>query len=689
MNKTLQTRQVAIGIDVGGTFTDFSIHQDGRPPLNYKVESTPHDPSEAIETGLRRAIEMGVDPRDIVQLGHGTTVATNMVIERRGSKTALLTTKGFRDILEIGRQERPHLYDPDILKPVPLVPRFLRFECSERIDAHGTVLTPIDQDTVRAAAAEMIRENVEAVAICFLHSYRFPQHEQRAAEILRDLLPEGVPVCLSSEILPEFREYERFSTTVMNAYLQPKMSGYMHRLVSRTKDIGSTVSPYTIHSNGGLMPIETAKALPVQTCLSGPAAGVVGGARMVATSGLRNVITFDVGGTSTDVSLIKDETPAFTTSRDVAGYPIRCPMVDVHVIGAGGGSVAHLDRAGALKVGPQSAGAHPGPAGYGKGGAQATISDANIVLHRLNPTALLDGEMPIDKAASVQVVCAIAKRLGIGLEDCASGIIRIAVANMARAIRAVSVEKGHALEDFALMAFGGAGPLHASHVAIEVGINTVLIPNSPGTMCAQGVLMSDVSRDYVHTTVQIIDANSWSESEKARENLIRQGLSWLKSEGIDPALCETVVMLEARYQGQNHEIPIRFDGGDINSFLDSFANTHLASYGYKIENRPVELVNIRVRVVGKTGRRPMPFPKIDGTLEQAIKEHRDVYLDDTTGWQSVPVYQRNKLPTGLRIDGPAVIEELSSTTLILTNHWAKQDIFRNLVITLGKEPDNV
>lgn len=689
MRKTTLSPQVAIGIDVGGTFTDFAVYQDGMAPLNYKIPSTPHDPSEAIETGLRRAVELGVEAKNITLLGHGTTVATNMVIEHRGSRTALLTTKGFRDILEIGRQERPHLYSLDILKPKPLAPRHLRFECDERIDARGTVLTPIDEDTVRAAAAEMLREKVEAVAVCFIHSYRFPQHEQRAAEILREILPDSIPVCLSSEILPEFREYERFSTTVMNAYLQPKMSRYMHRLVSRTQTIGCKVAPYTIHSNGGLMPIETARALPVQTCLSGPAAGVIGGARMVATSGLKNVITFDVGGTSTDVSLIKDETPAFTTNREVAGYPVRCPMVDVHVIGAGGGSVAHLDRAGALKVGPQSAGAQPGPAGYGNGGEHATISDANIVLHRLNPVALLDGKMPVDESASLQVVSAIAEKLGIGTDECASGIIRIAVANMARAIRAVSVEKGHALEDFALMAFGGAGPLHASHVAMEVGINKVLIPNSPGTMCAQGVLMSDVSRDYVHTTVQIIDTQSWRASKDVCEGLISQGLEWLYSEGIDPTLCETLVIFEARYQGQNHEIPIRFDNCSMDDFLVDFGNTHLANYGYKIETRPIEIVNIRVRVVGKTGRQPSPLPKVIGTLEQALKEHRDVFLDDATGWQSIPVYHRTKLPTDLRIDGPAIVEELSSTTLILNGHWAIQDSYGNLVITLSKETANV
>lgn len=689
MDDTHHIGRAVIGVDVGGTFTDFSIIQSGKQPLNYKVPSTPHDPSEAIEAGLRRALELGIRGEDIDQLGHGTTVATNMVIERRGSKTALLTTKGFRDILEIGRQERPHLYDPNVLKPTPLVPRYLRYECAERIDAHGNVLTPLDEKTVRLAAFEMIKEGVEAVAVCFIHAYSFPVHELRAAEILRTCLPEDIPVCLSSDILPEFREYERFSTTVMNSYLQPKMSGYMHRLVARTEDVGMKIPPYTIHSNGGLMSIESAKAYPVQTCLSGPAAGVVGGARMVATTPMKNVITFDVGGTSTDVSLIKDRTPAFTTDRDVAGYPVRCPMVDVHVIGAGGGSIADLDQAGALKVGPKSAGAFPGPAGYGNGGTEATISDANIVLHRLNPVALLDGEMPVDEAASTRVVTEVAGKLGIGVEECASGIIRIAIANMARAIRAVSVEKGHSLEDFALMAFGGAGPLHASHVAMEVGINTVLIPNSPGTMCAQGVLMSDVSRDYVHTAVHLINTDVWTNAAQVRDDTIAQGLDWLQSEGINPSDCETMVTYEARYQGQNHEVPIRFEGGDMQSFVETFNDTHFANYGYKIDGRPVELVNIRVRVVGKTGRRPTPLPEILGTLEQAIKEHRAVYLDDASGWQNVPVYHRNKLPTGQRIHGPAVVEELSSTTLILEGHWAEQDLYRNLIITLGQENANV
>ncbi|RLA29523.1 MAG: hydantoinase/oxoprolinase family protein [Gammaproteobacteria bacterium] len=686
MTRTCKTTGAVIGVDVGGTFTDFSVlDQESGELLNFKVPSTPGDPSEAIEAGLSRVNMFGVDGARIAHLGHGTTVATNMVIERRGSKTALLTTKGFRDILEIGRQERPHLYDFDVRKPVPLVPRYLRLEVDERVDACGNILSPLDADAVRAAAMAMLDEGVLAVAICFIHAYSFPDHELQAAAIMREILPPTVPVCLSSEILPEFREFERFSTTVMNAYLQPMMAGYMRKLVARTAKAGMQSSPYTVHSNGGLMSIEAAEKFPVQTCLSGPAAGVVGASRLVGTAGLQNVITFDVGGTSTDVSLVKDRTPAFTTDRDVAGYPIRCPMVDVHVIGAGGGSIAHVDHAGALKVGPASAGALPGPAGYGKGGLQATISDANIVLHRLNPVALLDGEMPVDENAARLVVGEVAGKLGIDIETCASGIIRIAVANMARAIRAVSVEKGHALEDFVLMAFGGAGPLHASQVAIEAGIGRVLIPNSPGTMCAQGVLMSDISRDYVHTSMQIIDKDSWANALGIRDKIIAEGLQWLATEGIAKDISAYSTTIEARYQGQNHEVPIRFDGDDMSTFIDVFTAAHRASYGYHIADRPVELVNVRVKVIGRNGQRPTSLPKIRGTVEGAVIDHRNVYLDDKNGWQKIPVYARNKLPTGQKVFGPAIIEELSSTTPILNGHYAVQDDYRNILITLDQQ----
>uniref|UniRef100_UPI003100A9D7 hydantoinase/oxoprolinase family protein n=1 Tax=Neorhizobium sp. EC2-8 TaxID=3129230 RepID=UPI003100A9D7 len=470
---------IRVGIDVGGTFTDFTVLDDETGNMrHFKVSSTPHDPSEAIETGIAGFAERGLQASDVVHFGHGTTVATNMVIERRGGKTGLLTTEGFRDVLEIGRQTRPDLFDMSVRKPDPLVVRPLRLEVAERLGPAGEVIVPLDEAGVEAAAERFKQEGVEAVAIGFLHSYRNPAHERRAGEIIRKHLP-GVFISLSSDVLPEFREYERISTTVMNAYLMPRMDGYLDRFMTRSRKAGIEAKPYTIHSNGGLMSTETARNYPVRTCLSGPAAGVVGASLVGKAVSFPDIITYDVGGTSTDVALIANGKPAYSTDRDVAGYSIRCPMVDVNVIGAGGGSIAWLDDAGGLKVGPQSAAAVPGPAAYGKGGTDATISDANIVLQRLNPIALLDGAMPVDREAALKAVGAVAEKIGRSVEDTAWGIIRIAVANMARAIRAVSMDKGHDLKSFALMAFGGAGPLHSSLVAAETGLNTVIIPESP------------------------------------------------------------------------------------------------------------------------------------------------------------------------------------------------------------------
>ncbi|MDP6345313.1 MAG: hydantoinase/oxoprolinase family protein, partial [Alphaproteobacteria bacterium] len=456
-----------LGIDVGGTFTDFTLIDDGGGEgRHFKVPSTPADPAAAIGRGmLAMFADLALDPSNCRQLSHGTTVATNMVIERRGGRTGLLTTKGFRDILEIGRQDRPHLYDIHARKPPPLVPRHLRFEIAERIDADGAVLTPLDEAEVAAAARRLGEAGVEAVAIGFLHAYRFPEHERRARDIVAELLP-GVPISTSSEVLPEYREYERFSTTAMNAYLSPRMGGYLDRFRRRVAEAGVPVPPSTSHSNGGLMSPAVAARYPVRACLSGPSAGVIGACRLAAAAGFQDLITFDVGGTSTDVSLIVDGRPGFTADRAVAGYPIRCPMVDVQVIGAGGGSIAWLDDAGALHVGPRSAAAEPGPAAYGRGGDGATITDANVVLHALNPVALLDGRMAISEdAARAALSRRVAEPLGLAVEAAAVGILRIAVANMARAIRAISTEQGHEVENFVLAAYGGAGPLHAARVA--------------------------------------------------------------------------------------------------------------------------------------------------------------------------------------------------------------------------------
>ena len=461
-----------IGFDVGGTFTDFTLHNTATGTLrHFMVPSTPVDPSEAIEAGLRKLLETQyVAPGDIGFIGHGTTVATNMVIERRGVATGLITTRGFRDVLEIGRQVRPHLYDYTVRTPVPLVPRERRLEVSERIDAAGAVLHLLDEAEVAAAADALAAEGLEAIAICFLHSYLNDAHERRAAELVRKRLPD-VYLSTSSGVLPEFREFERFSTTVINAYIGPRMERYLDRFLGRLSRLGMTVQPYTIHSNGGLMSVETVRQYPVRCCLSGPAAGVVGAAEVAREAGYANLITFDAGGTSTDVSLIECGVPAFASSRTIADYPVRSPMVDVHVIGAGGGSIAWLDDAGALKVGPRSAGADPGPVAYDTGGTEPTLTDANIVLHRLDPVALLGGRMPMDEGAARRAVAdRIAAPMGLSVELAALGIIRIAVANMSRAIRSVSTEKGHDVREFRVVSLwwcrsvarsrGGGGMRH-------------------------------------------------------------------------------------------------------------------------------------------------------------------------------------------------------------------------------------
>ena len=406
-----------IGVDVGGTFTDFTLLDEADGAVRFfKVESTPSDPSAAIEDGLRQMLDGGgLAAAKVGYLGHGTTVATNIVIERRGATTGLLTTRGFRDVLELGRQARPSIYDYRIAKPEPLVPRERRFEVAERIGPDGEVLTPIDERQLEDAVRALAAARVESVAICFLHSYRAPEHERRAKAAVERLLP-GAYVSVSSEILPEFREFERVSTTAVNAFIGPRMGAYLERFRGRVRGLGIPVEPYTIHSNGGLMSVDTVRACPVRSCVSGPAAGVVGATEIGRVAGFANLITFDVGGTSTDVSLIHGSEPLYTGNRLVAGYPVKTPMLDIQVIGAGGGSIAAIDDAGALKVGPRSAGADPGPVAYGRGGTEPTLTDANLCLGRLDPDSFLGGRMHVDLEAARRVVHdRVARALGIGL----------------------------------------------------------------------------------------------------------------------------------------------------------------------------------------------------------------------------------------------------------------------------------
>jgi N-methylhydantoinase A len=675
-----------IGFDVGGTFTDFVMVNDKDETVSYfKLPSTPADPSIAIAEGLAQLIkEQNIDPVDILHLGHGTTVATNLVIERKGSKTALLTTRGFRDVLEIGRQIRPHLYDYSVRRPRPLVPRELRFEVSERILSDGTVRLPLADEEVDIAARAMLAAGVESVLICFLHSYHSPEHERRAGHIVRQVMPKAY-VSLSSEVLPEFREFERMSTTALNAYVGPKMGMYLDRLAARLVSLGINCGFDTIHSNGGLMSAKTVCEIPVRTCLSGPAAGVMGASRLGVQIGYPDIVTFDVGGTSTDVSVIVKGRPLFAADREVAQYPVRIPMVDIHVIGAGGGSIARIDAAGALKVGPQSAGADPGPVAYGRGGTEPTITDANIVLGRLDSKALLNGRLPINAAAArLAIESKIAQPLGLSVEEAAHGILQIACANMNRAIQSVSTEKGHDVRNFALMAFGGAGPLHAGDLAAESGIATIIIPIEPGTLCARGILLSDISRDYVRSKLSIADANSWVKVKAAIGEMTAQAERWLAREGVSPDQRAVKIAIDARYDGQNYEVIVQIDDIEkmnVEEFIEIFRQCHKQEYGYDFDHRGTEIVNCRVQAIGSLPKSTAPF-KVEDTSVEPVTE-RQVYFGKTRGWNKVPVFRRAQFPAGAVLLGPAIVEEMSSTTLLHPSQRMRVDSTGNLIITYG------
>jgi N-methylhydantoinase A len=676
-----------IGIDVGGTFTDFTMIDETAGVVHFhKVPSTPDDPSRAIAAGIAGMLEMqGVDPSQVSHVGHGTTVATNLIIERKGARVGLITTRGFRDVLEIGRQTRPHLYDYSVGKPPVAVPRQFRIEVGERIQAGGQVREPLDEQAVREAARYFAKNGIDAVTICFLHSYRNPAHEIRAREIVAEEMP-GAYISLSSEVLPEFREYERLSTTVLNAAVGPRMAGYLERFLQRVRELGIAHEPHTVHSNGGLMSIASVRQFPVRTCLSGPAAGVVGAAAVGRAIGSPNLVTFDVGGTSTDVSLICEGKPLFTSHRHVAGYPVKTPMIDIHVIGAGGGSIAWMDDAGALKVGPHSAGAVPGPVGYGRGGAEPTITDAEIVLQRLNPVSLLSGRMPVHAEAARQVIQEkVARPLGLDIEAAAEGILRIATANMSRAIRAVSTERGYDLSRFALFAFGGAGPLHAVEVAQECGIPRVIVPQEPGTMCARGILLSDISFDFVRSEIALATPENWSRISSIFDTLRAQADEWLAAEGVAPGLRGAHCAIDARYDGQNFEVQVPLDdtgSGGFQDFLSRFAQAHMREYGYDVDDRAIQIINCRVQATGQVIKAPLLPRKVRGTVAEARIGARDAYFGAAHGWLESPVYDRGRLPTGVSFRGPALVEEMSSTTVVGVGHGAVVDDYGNLIITL-------
>jgi N-methylhydantoinase A len=676
-----------VGVDAGGTFTDVCLVDEATGAIRvWKVPSTPHDPSQAIARGSVEALgEARAAPGDVGYFGHGTTVATNALIQHRGAPTALLTTEGFRDLLEIGRQRRPHLYDLQADKPPVLVPRRLRLEIAERLRHDGRVETPLDDAQVRAVVRRLKDTDIRALAICLLYCYVDAAHERRVRAIVEAELP-GVFVTSSHEVAPEFREFERLSTVVVNAYLGPVMAGYLAGLGPRLSEAGIRVTPHITQSNGGVMSFEAARAQPVRTVLSGPATGVVGGLEVGRLAGFGNLITFDMGGTSTDVALIEDGRPKLAGELDVHGYPLKTPALDIHTVGAGGGSIAFVDAGGLLKVGPRSAGAVPGPVCYGLGNEEPTVTDANVVLQTLNPTHLLGGRMPIDRARADAAIARLAKTLGLDATATAQGIVSVVTATMAKAIRVISVQRGHDPRDYTLVAFGGAGPLHAARLARELEIPRVLVPRHPGILCALGLLLSDIKTNYAQTRLMRLTPDAVKPMLDAFAELEARAAAWFDSEGIAPDARTLRRTLDMRYAGQNYELPVPWPDAPspaalIKELTAGFERAHEQVYGYIAAEEPIQAVTFRLEALGAVRRAELrPLPRATTPASAAIVARRDVWLAEAAGTVSCPVYDREQLGPGHELSGPAVVEQLDATTLVLPGQRARVDQFSNLVI---------
>jgi len=680
-----------LGIDTGGTFTDFTLfcEQTGKI-LSMKVPSTPKEPSDAIIDGIEQVIALTeIDRREICYVGHGTTVATNSLIELKGAKTGLITTRGFRDLLEIGRQRRPELYDFYADKPHVLVPRHLRKEVSERITADGNVLRPLDLEELQTVKDALIGEKVESVAVCFLYSYLKPDHEQKVKAFFQTCCPD-LYLYLSSEVLPEFREFERLSTTVLCAYLGPVVGNYTERLQKRARAIGLTTDPYITQSNGGIMSCLSVREKPIETALSGPAGGVMASAFLGNKIGVGNLITLDMGGTSADVSLIENGIPQMTTDRKIIGYPVKIPMIEIDTIGAGGGSLAWIDDGGALKVGPQSAGADPGPACYNKGGRTPTVTDANLVLGRINPEYFLGGKMAIyPEMAGEAIERTLCQPLSMDLNRTASGIITIVDAHMVRAIRNISVAKGYDPREFTLLGFGGAGPLHAVAVAKELGIQSVLIPESPGTFSSLGLLVADFRSDFVKTRILLGTTENIEQINGMFPDLESMADKWLSQEKVPASKRILQRFIDMRYQRQNYEYRIelnasRFTPQNFGQVLSAFHEEHKKNHGYALYDSPVEFVNYRVAAYGLVPKADVvSYPEGGPSPENSLKGHRKVCFDPQAGYVTCPIYGMEGLAPQNRINGPAIIEQMGSTIIVPPTERAVVDAFKNIRIQIG------
>ncbi len=684
-----------LGVDVGGTFTDVvTVDAAGRVAIA-KVPSTPRDSSEGVLAGWEALAEATGEEAGavvgaagaVVVFAHGTTVATNALLERRGGRTALVTTEGFRDVLEIGRQERASLYDLTRHKAPPLVPRDLRFTVRERMGPGGVVV-PLDPASLATAVEAVAAAEVDAVAVCLLFGFLHPEHERAVGAALRERLP-GVAVSLSSEVLPEFREYERFSTTVADAYLRPRLGEYLRRLEERAAAAGLP-EPLVMQSSGGVADAGVAAKHPARFVLSGPAGGVVGASYVAGLSGFADVLTFDMGGTSTDVAPVVGGRVQLTTESVVAGVPLRLPMVDVHTVSAGGGSIAWVDDGGALRVGPRSAGAEPGPACYDKGGVEATVTDANLVLGALPDGAALGSgadRVTLRRDLAEAALARLAERLGLSTGEAALGVVRVADTEMVRALRLISVERGLDPRDFALVAFGGAGGLHACALAEELGCRTVLVPRAAGVLSALGLAISDVRHDHVAAFRRTIDDGGASaegaDGADGLESALDDAFTGLESQArgaLDDARLERFADL--RYAGQSFELTV--PGATAGELEAAFHAAHQRRYGHRIDDEPVEIVALRV-VATQAGVVPDLLEEAGAVgvhpAAEAEAEVRGVLFED--GVADAVVHHRTTMGTGSRVSGPAVVEFPEATCLVRPGWAGAVDHVGTLVLTRG------
>lgn len=676
-----------LATDIGGTFTDlvFLDEETGEYFLA-KSLSTPPQFSDGIMNAIHKS---GLDPTAVTGFVHGATVVINALTERKGAKTALVTTEGCRDVLGIGRANRPDIYNMRFRKQPPFVPRELRYEVAERMNYKGEIVTPLELDTVDAVARLIESEGCDAVAVCLLHSYANPEHELKVAERLRELLP-GVLVTASAEITREWREYERTSTAVLNAYVQPVAASYLRQLESSLRDEGIEAPLDFMKSNGGTSILEFVVEQPIHLVESGPVGGVIGAAALGALIGEPNLITIDIGGTTAKCSLIENGDYKITTEYRIerddrsAGYPIKAPVVDIVEIGAGGGSIAWIDAGGALKIGPRSAGASPGPASYGLGGTEPTVTDANLIAGRINPDYFLGGELKLDVSKARMAFGPIADALGVSIEEAAIGVIRLANANMVNALKLVSVRRGYDPREFALIAFGGGGSMHAAALASELRVSKVIIPVAPGHFSAFGMMMSDAMQDYLLTALTISDEGSRERVESIFAGLEGQAADYFMAAGFERERIELVRSLDMRYNGQEHTVRVRMleDEVDFEALNGRFHAAHERAYTFRLDSG-VEIVNYHVVAVVPTTK-PKLAELESGSGTPKLKATRMVDFD-VWGKLDSAVYERSELFPGSELHGPAIIEEAAASTVAPPGVRVTIDTIGNIVMTIGEQ----